>query len=238
MIEVIPAIDLIEGRCVRLAQGDFERRTVYSDDPVETALGFEAQGYRRLHVVDLDGAKRGRITNLAVLERIAAATGLIIDFGGGIKTPADLRRVFDSGAAMAAVGSVAVRETETFFDWIELFGGDRILLGADVRGRKLSIDGWMTETAIDVLAFLRTCAERGVRSAFVTDVARDGMLAGPSLGLYSEILEAVPGIELIASGGVSSTADLEALDAVGCRAAIVGKAIYEGKIPPPRPADA
>ena len=238
MIEVIPAINLIEGRCVRLAQGDFERRTVYSDDPVETALGFEAQGYRRLHVVDLDGAKRGRITNLAVLERIAAATGLIIDFGGGIKTPADLRRVFDSGAAMAAVGSVAVRETETFFDWIELFGGDRILLGADVRGRKLSIDGWMTETAIDVLAFLRTCAERGVRSAFVTDVARDGMLAGPSLGLYREIIEAVPQIELIASGGVSSTADLEALDAVGCRAAIVGKAIYEGKIPPPRPVDA
>lgn len=238
MIEVIPAIDLIEGRCVRLAQGDFERRTVYSDDPVETALGFEAQGYRRLHVVDLDGAKRGRITNLAVLERIASATGLIIDFGGGIKTAADLRSVFDSGAAMAAVGSVAVRETETFFDWIELFGGDRVLLGADVRGRNLSIDGWLTETAIDVLAFLRTCAERGVRSAFVTDVARDGMLAGPSLELYREIIEAVPQIELIASGGVSSTADLEALDAVGCRAAIVGKAIYEGKIPPPRPADA
>lgn len=238
MIEVIPAIDLIEGRCVRLAQGDFERRTVYSDDPVETALGFEAQGYRRLHVVDLDGAKRGRITNLAVLERIASATGLIIDFGGGIKTAADLRSVFDSGAAMAAVGSVAVRETETFFDWIELFGGDRVLLGADVRGRNLSIDGWLTETAIDVLAFLRTCAERGVRSAFVTDVARDGMLAGPSLELYREIIEAVPQIELIASGGVSSTADLEALDAVGCRAAIVGKAIYEGKISPPRPANA
>lgn len=238
MIEVIPAIDLIDGSCVRLAQGDFDRRTVYSDDPVETAIGFEASGYRRLHVVDLDGAKLGRIANLAVLERIASATDLVIDFGGGIKTAADLRRVFDAGAALAAVGSVAVREPEAFFGWIEEFGGDRILLGADVRGRNLSIDGWLTETTIDVVGFLRAGVARGVRSAFVTDVARDGMLAGPSVGLYQEILEAVPEIGLIASGGVSSTADLEALDAVGCRAAIVGKALYEGKISPSRPVGA
>ncbi len=228
MIEIIPAIDLIDGRCVRLAQGDFDRKTVYSDDPVETARSFESQGFGRLHIVDLDGAKRGRIANLAVLERIAAATGSIIDFGGGIKTDEDIQSVFDAGAAMAAVGSVAVKAPATFFGWIEKFGAERMLLGADVRGRNLAIHGWQTETEIEVIDFLKICVGRGVVKAFVTDIAKDGLLAGPSVQLYREINEALPELELIASGGVSSRADLDLLAAAGCRAAIVGKALYEG----------
>lgn len=230
MIEIIPAIDLIDGRCVRLEQGDFAKSKVYSDDPVETARRFEAAGFRRLHVVDLDGARRGAVTNIRVLERIANATSLTIDFGGGIKTAADVAMVLGAGAAIATVGSVAARDPDLFFGWIGEFGSERLLLGADVRGRKLAIDGWQTETAIDVVDFLKRCAENGVTSAFVTDVARDGLLAGPSVDLYRELIDAVPSIALIASGGVASTDDLVALETAGCRAAIVGKALYENRI--------
>ncbi len=229
-MEIIPAIDLIDGRCVRLSQGDFDRKTIYSDDPVEVALSFEANGFERLHMVDLDGAKRGRLANLAVLERVADATNLMIDFGGGIKTDADVQSVFDAGAAIAAVGSVAVKSPELFGGWLERFGGERILLGADVRGRNLAINGWQTETEIEVIGFLRSWVGRGAKMAFVTDIAKDGLLQGPSVKLYGEIIEAIPKLELIASGGVSSNADLKALEAIGCRSAIVGKALYEGAL--------
>jgi phosphoribosylformimino-5-aminoimidazole carboxamide ribotide isomerase len=229
-MEIIPAIDIIDGRCVRLAEGDFARRTTYSGDPADIARAFEDAGCRRLHLVDLDGAKLGRITNLAVLERVARATSLKIDFGGGIKRADDIRTVFGAGAAVAAIGSVAVRDPELFFEWIAEFGGERVLLGADVRGRNLAIDGWQTATETEVVPFLRNAFAHGVRSAFVTDIARDGMLAGPAAELYREIIDAVPGLELIASGGVASEADLVRLASVGCRAAILGKALYEGRI--------
>jgi phosphoribosylformimino-5-aminoimidazole carboxamide ribotide isomerase len=229
MIEIIPAIDLMNGRCVRLSQGDFGRKTTYGDDPAVVAKSFEEQGCRRLHMVDLDGARRGAIANLDVLERVAAATDLKIDFGGGIKNRSDIRSVFDAGAAIATVGSVAVKEPGTFFDWIGDFGGERILLGADVRGRKLAINGWLTETDVDVVDFLKNCVERGAKGAFVTDIERDGLLGGPATGLYREILAGIPELDLIASGGVASKKDLEDLEAIGCRAAIVGKALYEGR---------
>jgi phosphoribosylformimino-5-aminoimidazole carboxamide ribotide isomerase len=230
MIEIIPAIDLIDGRCVRLAEGDFDRKTEYADDPAAVARAFEAQGVRRLHVVDLDGARSGRVVNLAVLGAIAGSTGLTIDFGGGIKTDDDLRAVFDGGAAMASIGSIAVREPGKLRRWIEEFGPERFVLGADVRGRHLAIDGWRTDTDEEIIGFLRSWAADGIRRAFVTDIARDGMMSGPAVSLYAEIISAVPEIELIASGGVSSDADLSALESAGVGSAIVGKAIYEGRI--------
>jgi phosphoribosylformimino-5-aminoimidazole carboxamide ribotide isomerase len=228
--EIIPAIDLIEGKCVRLSQGDFARKTVYSDDPAEVARRFEAAGLRRLHLVDLDGARSGRVTNLRVLAKIAAATGLTIDFSGGIKTDADIRSVFDAGAAIAAVGSVAVRQPELFIRWLEEFGGERILLGADVRNEKLAVDGWQTETETGIFDFLRGFAAKGVTQAFVTDISKDGLLEGPATALYRRILDEVPGLRLTASGGVSKREDLDDLKQAGCSGAIVGKAFYEGKI--------
>lgn len=228
--EIIPAIDLIEGRCVRLSQGDFSSATVYDGDPVDVAKRYEDAGLRRLHVVDLDGAKAGRVINLDVLESIARATALTIDFSGGIKTDDDLGAVFGAGAAIAGIGSVAVRNPEKFKQWLRIAGPDRILLGADVRNEKVAVDGWRTETPTDVFDFLETYFGDGLRTAYVTDIAKDGMLEGPSCDLYSAILERVPGLRLIASGGVSTLEDLHALKALGCTGAIVGKAIYEGRI--------
>jgi phosphoribosylformimino-5-aminoimidazole carboxamide ribotide isomerase len=230
MIEIIPAIDLIDGRCVRLAQGDFARKKVYRENPLDAAREFEAAGLRRLHVVDLDGAKNGKVANLRVLETIAAKTNLTIDFGGGIKTDDDIQAVFDSGAAQASVGSVAVKEPEKFFAWLEKYGGERILLGADVKGEKLAINGWQTATEIEILPFLRDYSARGVRQVFVTDIARDGLLQGASNELYRKILKNLPELKLIASGGVARLADIDELERTGCAGVIVGKAIYEGKI--------
>ncbi len=230
MIEIIPAIDLIGGKCVRLTHGDFAQKKVYSDDPVETAKAFAAAGLQRLHIVDLDGARTGTPANINVLEEIASATRAIIDFGGGIRTDADVKRVFDAGAEMVNLGSVAVEEPDTFFEWLEHYGSDSILLGADVRDGKLAIAGWQTETDISVFEFLSECWSRGVEQAFVTDITRDGALGGPSLKLYKEIKMAVPELKLIASGGVSSENDLRDLEQMGCDGAIVGKALYEGKI--------
>lgn len=230
MIEIIPAVDLIEGRCVRLTQGDFAHAKIYHDDPLDAAKMFEDAGLKRLHVVDLDGAKRGRVANLKVLERIAAATNLIIDFGGGIKTDDDLAAVFDAGAQLAGIGSVAVKEPERFFAWLEKYGGERILLGADVHGKRLAINGWQTATEIEILAFLQEYCARGVRQAFVTDISKDGLLEGAAAGLYREIRRAVPDLKLIASGGVSALEDIRELAGIGCAGVIVGKAIYEGKI--------
>ena len=230
MIEIIPAIDLMSGKCVRLSQGDFSRKKIYRENPLEQAKEFEAAGLKRLHVVDLDGAKNGRVTNLKVLETIAGNTDLAIDFGGGIKTDADIASVFDAGAAMASIGSVAVKNAERFFAWLECYGSRKILLGADVKDEKLAINGWQTATDLEVIPFLQNYFTKGVRQVFCTDVSKDGLLQGASNQLYARILEAVPNLRLIASGGVSSIQDVVELDRTGCAGVIVGKAFYEGKI--------
>jgi phosphoribosylformimino-5-aminoimidazole carboxamide ribotide isomerase len=230
MIEIIPAIDVIDGHCVRLTQGDFARQKIYHENPLEIAKMFENAGLRRLHIVDLDGAKRGKVTNLRVLETIAAGTNLTIDFGGGIKTNEDLKAVFDAGADLASIGSVAVKEAERFFEFLEKYGSEKILLGADVKGRKLAINGWQTATEIEILPFLREYSAKGVTQCFVTDISKDGLLAGSANELYAEILREIPALELIASGGVSKIEDVRELEKIGCAGVIVGKAIYEGKI--------
>jgi phosphoribosylformimino-5-aminoimidazole carboxamide ribotide isomerase len=230
MIELIPAIDIIEGKCVRLTHGDFARKTVYADDPVEVAKRFVAIGLRRLHIVDLEGAKRGHPANIPTLERIASNTSLTIDFGGGIKTDADVVSVLDAGAAIVNVGSVAVKDPAAFLDWIGRFGGDRILLGADCKDGKVAVNGWQEQTNLSISEMLSSYFSKGVRSAFVTDIGRDGALTGPSLDLYEKIIAELPGLHLIASGGVSSISDVEELQRIGCSGVIVGKAIYEGRI--------
>lgn len=230
MIDVIPAIDIIEGKCVRLTHGDFARKKVYADDPLEVAKRFEAAGVKRLHMVDLDGARSGRPANLRSLERVASNTRLSIDFGGGIKTADDLESVFASGAEIANVGSIAVKDPETFFAWMEKYGSERILLGADSRNGNVAIDGWQTDTDIPIVDLLKNFAERGVRKAFVTDVSSDGAMAGPAIGLYDRIMTAVPQLHLIASGGVRDCGDIDELERIGCAGVIVGKAIYEGAI--------
>lgn len=230
MIEIIPAIDLIDGKCVRLTQGDFSQSTIYGDDPLETAKGFEAVGLRRLHIVDLDGARTGKLKNLNTLESIARNTDLTIDFGGGINTTEDIKSVFDAGAAMANVGSVAVKSPNRFFAWVEYYGSQKILLGADVRDGNLFVNGWQTVTGLEIVPFLLENFVKRVRQVFVTDIAKDGILKGPSIELYEQIREALPDLRLIASGGVSRIEDIEELERIGCSAVIVGKAIYEGKI--------
>lgn len=230
MIEIIPAIDLIEGKCVRLSQGDFGRQKIYRENPLDVAKEFESVGLRRLHVVDLDGAKTGKLTNLKVLETLAGHTGLVIDFGGGIKTNADVQSVFDAGAHFASIGSVAVRDPETFYSWIEKYGSDRILLGADVRAGRISINGWQTETELEIISFLKAYVRRGVGQVFCTDISKDGLLQGVATALYEQILDSFPDLKLIASGGVSRIEDIYQLDRIGCSGVIVGKAIYEGRI--------
>ncbi|MBV9987820.1 MAG: 1-(5-phosphoribosyl)-5-[(5-phosphoribosylamino)methylideneamino]imidazole-4-carboxamide isomerase [Chitinophagaceae bacterium] len=227
---IIPAIDIIDGKCVRLTQGDYERKTVYHHSPLEIAKQFEAAGLRRLHLVDLDGAKAGSVTNWKVLETIAQHTSLEIDFGGGIKTEQDLQLVFGSGAAMATIGSLGVKDEDLFGSWIEKYGPDKFLLGADVRNEKIAVSGWLETTDIDIIDFIGKYAGKGITQIFCTDVSKDGKMEGPSLELYKKILAQFPQLFFIASGGVSSLADLEELENAGCKGAIVGKAIYEGKI--------
>ena len=230
MFEIIPAIDLIDGKCVRLAQGDFARKKIYDENPVEVAKTFEGFGIKRLHVVDLDGAKRGKLANVHILREIARDTDLTIDFGGGIKTDDDIQAVFEAGAGLANIGSTAVREPDKFLAWINEYGGEKILLGADVKDEKIAVNGWQTKTDLQIVPFLRTYRAKGVTQAFVTDIAKDGVLQGPSVELYRGILNALPGLKLIASGGVSSISDIEELEQIGCSGAIIGKAIYEGLI--------
>lgn len=230
MIEIIPAMDLIGGKCVRLTQGDFSRETVYSDDPLETAKRFEAAGLTRLHMVDLDGARSGAPANLHILKHVAGSTSLVIDYGGGVKSETDVAAVFEAGAEMINVGSVAVRHQDTFFGWLRRFGVDRFLLGADSNGGKIAIDGWQTKTDLDTIGFLGEMCGRGVSRAFVTDIASDGTMAGPSTGLYQKIREAMPCLELIASGGVRSIEDISELERIGCSGVIVGRALYEQTI--------
>ena len=230
MIELIPAIDIINGQCVRLTKGDYQQKTVYSDSPAEVAKGFEQIGFQRLHVVDLDGAKSKHIVNDAVLRSITETTGLTVDFGGGIKTDDDIRKAFDAGAAMVTVGSIAVQQPELCFEWLEKYGPERIILGADVRHGKISINGWKEDSDEDLLPFLRKYIDAGIRNVLCTEISKDGTLAGPAIELYSRIMQEYPELHLIASGGVSSIDDIKALDAAGIPAVVFGKAIYEGRI--------
>jgi phosphoribosylformimino-5-aminoimidazole carboxamide ribotide isomerase len=230
VIELIPAIDLIEGKCVRLTQGDYGRKTVYNESPLEVARQFEDLGITRVHLVDLDGARKGEVVNIRVLDSLANATSLKIDFGGGLKTEEDIARVFNAGAALATVGSIAVKNQPLFFSWIKKFGPDRMLLGADVKDEKIAISGWKEKTDLAVLDFIRQNTLAGVHTLFCTDISRDGMLQGPSTELYEKILKEFPELNLIASGGVASMEDVYRLEESGCCGVIIGKAIYEGKI--------
>ena len=230
MIELIPAIDLIDGKCVRLTQGDYDTKKVYNEDPLEVAKMFEAHGIRRLHVVDLDGARQGRIINYRVLERLATRTALVIDFGGGLKQEDDLEIAFESGAQMVTGGSIAVRNPDLFCRWIDRYGSGKIILGADVKDRRIAVNGWKDESTCELFPFLKDYTQKGIEKVICTDISCDGMLAGPSLDLYKEILAEHPTLYLIASGGVSSIADIEALHEAGVPAVIFGKALYEGRI--------
>jgi len=229
-MEIIPAIDLIDGKCVRLTQGDYAQKTIYNERPLEVAKQFEDAGLKRLHLVDLDGAKAGAVKNWKVLEELAGKTGLIIDFGGGIKKEEDLKIVFESGAALATIGSLAVKQEELFVQWINSYGADKFLLGADVKEEKIAISGWLETTDIPIREFIGNYLSKGVKQIFCTDVSKDGKLEGPATNLYASILKVYPELQLIASGGVSNRTDLEALAAIGCSGAIVGKAIYENRI--------
>lgn len=229
MIELIPAIDIIEGKCVRLTQGDYATKKVYNEDPLEVAKMFEDHGIRRLHVVDLDGARQGQIVNYSVLEKLASRTNLVIDFGGGLKRDEDLVIAFENGAQMVTGGSIAVKNPDTFTSWIERFGSDRIILGADAKAGKIAISGWEEDTDKELIPFISEYHEKGITKVICTDISRDGMLKGPATDLYREIREAVP-VYVIASGGVSSIKDIEQLSEAGIPGVIFGKAIYEGKI--------
>jgi phosphoribosylformimino-5-aminoimidazole carboxamide ribotide isomerase len=229
-MQIIPAIDIIEGKCVRLTEGDYAQKKIYNEDPLEVAKQFEGVGLMRLHLVDLDGAKAGKVINWKVLEKIANKTDLVIDFGGGIKTEVTLKTVLDTGATYATIGSLAVKESATFEEWIERFGAQIFMLGADVHAEKIAVGGWLEKTEIDVYDFIGSYMNKGVTQIFCTDIQKDGKLEGPSIELYQKILQQYPSLQLIASGGVSQLKDLEDLRRIGCSAAIVGKAIYENKI--------
>ncbi len=230
VIELIPAIDLIEGKCVRLTQGDYNSKKVYNEDPLEVAKMFEDHGITRLHLVDLDGAKAGRIINYRVLERIATRTGLIVDFGGGLKADEDLEIAFECGAQMVTGGSIAVKNPDVFESWINKFGSNKIILGADAKDKKIAIGGWEETTTIDLIPFIEDYHKKGIMKVICTDISKDGMLQGPSVELYKEIRERIGIIHLIASGGVSSIDDIECLREAGIPSVIFGKAIYEGRI--------
>ena len=230
MIELIPAIDIIGGQCVRLTKGDYDQKTVYRDSPAEVAREFEAFGFKRLHVVDLDGAKSKHIVNSEVLRRITSETSLTVDFGGGIKTDADIEQAFQAGAAMVTVGSIAVTNPDRFLSWVERYGAERMILGADVRNGKIGINGWKEDSREDLLPFLRRYVDAGVGNVLCTEISKDGTLQGPATELYKSVMREYPGLHLIASGGVSSIDDIRALEAAGIPAVVFGKAIYEGRI--------
>ena len=227
---IIPAIDIIDGKCVRLTQGDYAHKKVYNENPVEVAKSFADAGFKRLHLVDLDGAKAGKIINYKVLENIANAVKIEIDFGGGIKQKADVELVLNSGAKYATIGSVAVKNENVFTEWIDEFSANKFLLGADVKGENIAVGGWLETTEINVFSFMEKYIAKGISDIFCTDVSKDGLLQGPSIDLYKKIIAKFPAINFIASGGVSSVSDLLELSKIGCSGAIVGKAIYEGKI--------
>lgn len=227
---IIPAIDIIDGKCVRLTQGDYAQKTVYNENPLEVAKAFEAAGIQHLHLVDLDGAKASHIVNHQVLQSIAGNTNLQVDFGGGIKTDADIEKAFASGAHQITAGSIAVKSKETVVRWLQQYGAEKIILGADVKGENIAISGWQDDSGINLFAFLEEYVALGVQYVICTDIAKDGLLQGSSIGLYKLILERFPDLKLIASGGVTSVSELIELRDAGLYGAIVGKAFYEGKI--------
>lgn len=230
MIELIPAIDLIEGKCVRLTKGEYDSKKIYNEDPVSQAKEFEALGFKRLHVVDLDGAKSKHIVNDAVLRSITSNTGLTVDFGGGIKTEEDIEKAFNAGAAMVTLGSVAVTNPDLCAKWIKKYGAEKIILGADVRNGKISINGWKEDSDEDLIPFLKKYVEMGVKNVLCTEISKDGTLAGPAIDLYVRIMQEYPGLHLVASGGVSCNEDIIELNAKNIPAVVFGKAYYEGKI--------
>lgn len=230
MIELIPAIDIIDGKCVRLSQGDYNSKKVYNDNPLEVAKEFEAHGIHRIHIVDLDGAASSHIVNYRILEQISLKTSLIVDFGGGIKSDQDVHIAFDSGAQMITIGSIALKDPDLFIKWLHEYGREKIILGADVKDRKIAVNGWMEGSTKDIIPFLDEYTKKGVEKVICTDIDQDGMLQGPSIELYQEIQKEFPQIYLIASGGVSSIDDIIALEEAQIPAVIFGKAIYEGKI--------
>ncbi len=230
MIEPIPAIDIVDGKCVRLSQGDYNASKTYSDNPLRVAKEFEAAGIKRLHVVDLDGAKNKHIVNVDILKSITSETHLKVDFGGGIKTDEDIRTAFECGTALVTVGSVAVTDRSLFERWLGEYGPERIILGADVRDGKVSVNGWKEDTDNDLVPFLEYYVSKGVKNVLCTDISKDGMLSGPAFDLYSSVLQAFPGINLIASGGISSVDDIRKLDRLGVPSVVFGKAYYERKI--------
>ncbi|MBR5062385.1 MAG: 1-(5-phosphoribosyl)-5-[Prevotella sp.] len=230
MIELIPAIDLIDGKCVRLTKGDYSQKKVYNDNPIEVAKGFERMGVKRLHVVDLDGARSKHIVNVDVLNAITSETNLIVDFGGGIKTDKEIELAFANGASMVTVGSIAVTNPELFLGWLDKYGADKLILGADVRHGKISINGWMEDSEEELLTFLKKYIEHGVKNVLCTEISKDGTLQGPATVLYREVMSAYPHIHLIASGGVSSNEDIIALNEAKIPAVVFGKAYYEGRI--------
>lgn len=230
MIELIPAIDIIDGKCVRLTKGDYNQETVYNDSPADVARQFEDMGFKRLHVVDLDGAKSKHIVNDHVLKAITDATNLKVDFGGGLKTDDDLKKAFEAGASMVTIGSIAVTKPELFLSWLEEYGADKLILGADVRNGKISINGWKEDSAEELLPFLKQYVDHGVKNVLCTEISKDGTLQGPAIELYRQIMDAYPTLHLIASGGVGCTNDIHNLNKSGIPAVVFGKAFYEGKI--------
>ena len=229
-MRVIPAIDIIDGKCVRLIKGDYATQKTYSDNPLEMAKSFEDLGIQYLHLVDLDGAKAKQIINYKTLEQIASKTNLIVDFGGGIKSEADVQIAFNSGAKQITIGSIAAQNPELMLEWLQKYGSEKIILGADCKDRKIATNGWLESSDQDVIAFIQEYEKRGTVYNIVTDIEKDGMLAGPAFELYKEILESTPKVKLIASGGVTTIDDVLKLIELGCEGAIIGKAIYEGTI--------
>ena len=230
MIELIPAIDIIDGKCVRLTKGDYNNKKIYNENPVTVAQEFEKQGFRRLHIVDLDGAKSNHIVNVDILKRITSETNLIVDFGGGIKTDNDIELAFQNGATMVTIGSIAVTQPKLFVSWIDKYGPERIILGADVRNGKISINGWKEDSTEELLPFLKYYIDKGINKVLCTDISKDGMLQGTAIELYKSVMREYPSLQLIASGGVSCLSDIIELEKNGIPAVVFGKAIYEGKI--------
>ena len=229
-MEIIPAIDLINGKCVRLTEGDYSRKTEYALSPLEIAKQYQNHGIKRLHLVDLDGAKQGKVVNWQIAEQLALHTDLVIDFGGGVKTAAEVERIIDLGIEYVVVGSVAAKQPEVFADWIVRFGPNRFMLGADVRNEMIMVSGWLEKSSLSLMPFLETQINQGINNVFCTDISKDGKLEGPAVDLYRKIKVAFPAFNLIASGGVSSMDDIHALAKAGCNGVIIGKAIYEGRI--------
>ena len=230
-MDIIPAIDLIDGKCVRLSQGDYNSKKIYNENPLEVAQAFEAHGIEHLHLVDLDGAKAAHIVNHKTLERLATRTRLKIDFGGGLKSDDDVRIAFESGAAQITGGSIAVKNPTVFESWLQRYGTQKIILGADVRDEKVATNGWIETSDKDLFEFVSSYMQKGVQRVICTDISKDGMLAGPSFSLYQKMIEQLPGIDLVASGGISTLEELPKLKTLGCEGVIIGKALYENRIP-------